>query len=277
VLNYRTVARQVGIEKMNSEVIKFAANYDLLIFCKANGISPETISKCSQITKTLWYMMDAKVHLEMDKTYFDMAAAARFNIVTTKEVADLLQSTGINNVTHILQGIDPKQFHPVDNVEKKYDVVFIGQKSKKRETIIGEIKAAGISVKCWGPGWSAEVYGEAFNRACAEGRILLAINNTDSSEDSFSDRMLRYMATGGCVVTEYSKGLEEHLEQTEGSLCKAYWPDKGESFGSLIKEILASPDAMKDMSKAGYEWVLEKHTWDKVSQKVLKIVAGGKI
>ena len=275
VFNYRTIASQIGIAQMNLEIVKFAASYDLVIFCKANAVTPLTIAECSRITKTLWFMMDAKIHLDMDKTYFDMARVSGFNIVTTKEVFDALNDAGIQNLHHIIQGVDPKQFHPVEGIEKKYDVVFIGQKTEKREKIINDILAAGMSTKCYGLGWSAisalwneGVYGEDFNIACAEGRILLAINNTDSDQDSFSDRILRYMATKGCVVTEYSKGLENYF----GLGKEVMWPSELNSFVEIIKYFLNHPTLIEKTAENGYQRVLRDYTWDKVSEKIINIV-----
>jgi len=268
VFNYRTIASQVGIAQMNLEIIKFAASYDLIIFCKGNSITPETIADCSRITRTLWFMMDAKIHLDMDKTYFDMARAAHFNVVTTKEVADALTAAGISNIHHIIQGVDPKQFHPVEGIEKKYDVVFIGQRTEKREKIMSELDIAGIFTKCYGPGWAENAYGEDFNKVCAMGKILLAINNTDSDQDSFSDRILRYMATGGFVITEYSKGLEKYfINEIELS-----WPHPGHKFTDHIKKFLDNPEAMERIANAGHAHVLKNYTWAKVAENIIDIV-----
>lgn len=268
VFNYRTIARQVGIAQMNLEIVKFAASYDLIIFCKGNSITPETIAACSRITRTLWYMMDSKQHLEMDTTYFGMARAAHFNVVTTKDVSDALTAAGVSNVHTIVQGVDPKQFHPVEGVEKKYDVVFIGQRTSKRDVIIGSLLDAGITVACYGPGWADTAYGEDFNNACAKGRILLAINNTDPDQDSFSDRVLRYMATGGFVVTEYSKGLEKYFtDEIELS-----WPHPGHDLSDHIKKFLGNPEAMKRIANAGHAHVLKNYTWAKVAENIMNIV-----
>jgi len=214
-------------------------------------------------------MMDAKIHLDMDKTYFDMARVSGFNIVTTKEVFDALNDAGIQNLHHIIQGVDPKQFHPVEGIEKKYDVVFIGQKTEKRLQVVAEILAAGITAKCYGPGWdTSEIYGEDFNIACAEGRILLAINNTDSDQNSFSDRILRYMATKGCVITEYSKGLENYFELGK----EVMWPSELNSFVEIIKYFLNHLTLIEKTAENGYQRVLRDYTWDKVSEKIINIV-----
>lgn len=271
VFNYRTVAAQAGIPKMNTEIVKFAANYDLIIFCKANGITPETIAACSRITRTLWYMMDGIRHLNHDKTYYDIARSTSFNVVTTRAVADALLEAGIQNVHHIIQGVDPKQFHPIEGIQKEHDVVFIGQKTEKREKIINKLLSTDISVKCYGPGWGEEAYGEHFNRACAEGRILLGINNSEPNYDNFSDRIIRYMATCGCVVTEYSKGLEKYFNSHETTMGELYWPVEEESFSDLIKLLLGRPSNIAATAEAGYQRVLKDYTWDAVAKKTISI------
>ena len=267
VFNYRTVAQEVGIHEMNIEIEKFADNFDLIIICKGNGIYPETIEMCGTKTKVCFYMMDALSHLDNDPTYYDMARASDFSVVTAAEVGVCLGAAQVENVHHIIQGIDPLQFRSIQN-EKICDIVFIGQATTKRIEILKGLSDQGISGRAYGPGFNAPgVYGEQFNQACSEGRILLAINNTDSDEDSFSDRILRYMATGGCVVTEYSKGLEKYFVNGK----HAAWPNKNEAMIDIIQHLLKHPKMMEQMATNGREYVLENHTWDKVAEKIIKI------
>jgi len=270
--NYRTVASKIGWEKTNQEIVKSSANYDLIIFCKCNGVTAKTITACGRNAKTCWYMMDAATHLKTDKEYYKMAGAADFSVVTAKAVYNELTEgeCRLPDIYHILQGIDPKEFHPFENVEKKYDVVFIGQKTTKREVALAAIEDAGYSVKEYGQGYEASVCGEAFNQACAEGRILLAINNTDSNEDSFSDRIMRYMANKGCVLTEYSKGLENYFTRNKEVLWFEAEYEMIENIDILIKD----SELREEIAASGYRKVLENHTWDKVAEKIIKIATG---
>ena len=271
VFNYRSVANEIGIHEMNAELEKFASNFDLIIICKGNGIYPETIALCSSKTNVCWYFMDALIHLENDPAYYDMARAADSSVVTTNEVLSALNAASICNVHHIIQGIDPLQFRPIKfNGEKICDIVFIGQATPKRMKILTELPMFGITGRAYGPGFNAQAYGEKFNTVCAEGRILLAINNTDSSEDSFSDRILRYMATDGCVVTEYSKGLEKYFVNGK----HLAWPVGNETLVDVIQKYLAHPKMRKQMANAGYQYVIENHTWDKIAEKIIKITEG---
>ena len=276
--NYRTVAKDIGWDKTNQEIVKFSAAYDLMIFCKANGVTADTIRLCGRNAITCWYMMDSIDHLEADSNYYKMAGAADFSVVTTKAMADALASDGkIKNpdVYHILQGVDPKEFYPVENIEKKYDIVFIGQKSEKRDYYLNMIEHNGYSVKAYGEGYNSPVYGHDFNIACSEGRILLAINNSDPRQDSFSDRIMRYMACKGCVLTEYSKGLENYFMKENEIACFKYFKIENE----LIKNIdiaIKSVEIRNEIATAGYETILSKHTWDKVAEQIIKIAMGEK-
>ena len=269
IFDYREVESQIGCIAMNQEIKKFCKDFDLIIFCKGSSICPRTIAHCSSITKTCWYMMDAKIHLDNNPAYYDMAKAATFNIVTTGKVASALKEKNINHTYHIFQGIDPEQFKPID-LEKINDVLFVGQATQKRNEIIESIIKAGIEVFCYGMGYGDELYGDSFNRACSSTKILLAINNTDPSEDSFSDRILRYLATKGCVVTEYSEGLEKYFRNGE----HIAWPIEGISFSDLIKTYLDHPKMREQMAERGYQHVLENYTWDNVAKKIVQIVEG---
>ena len=266
VFNYRTVASQIGWEKTNQEIIKFSEAYDLIIFCKANGITADTIRLCSRNAATCWYMMDSIDHLKASPEYRKMAGAASFSVVTTKAVYDYLANGEVRmpDIHHILQGIDPKEFHPVE-ADKKYDVVFIGQKSPKRDKYLDAIIAAGFTVKAYGQGYNKPVYGKDFNQACAEGRILLAINNSELTEDSFSDRMLRYMATKGCVLTEYSKGLNNYFHS------EIEWFKTERQLIEEIDMLLKNDTLRNSVTENGYKTVLANHTWDKVAEQIIKI------
>jgi len=269
VFNYRTVANEIGHDAMNKEIVKFAMNYDMIVFCKCNGVTAATIKECSQYAITVWYMMDALVHLQSDANYYDMAKAADINIVTTKAVHDELTNIhNLKNVYHVLQGVSPKEFHPIsEKIEKQYDVVFIGQRTKKRDKYIDIISKSGFTVKAHGPGYGDEVYGNDFNIACAKGRILLAINNTEPGLDGFSDRILRYMATGGCVLTEYSKGLEQYFSPSH-----LFWFKTEERLILALQDAMLNEAITQSVAQRGYQHVIDNYTWDKVVEQIFQIV-----
>ena len=126
-----------------------------------------------------------------------------------------------------------------------------------------------MPVKTYGNGYDGGyVTGEAFNKACAEGKICLAINNTSQDIDSFSDRILRYMATGACVLTEYSKGLENYFTNFKDIV----WFKNNESLNKCIVSIMENIETRNAIAESGYKKVLENYTWDRVAEKVLEAI-----
>jgi len=263
---YRTIAKQLGVEKRDAELIKLAQRNDMVVFCKGSDIDPEIYKECSKYAHTIFYMMDSIDHLKADTRFIEYAQECDMSVVTTNAMKDALISSGIEKpVYHVLQGIDPEEFYPVEVENKLYDFVFIGTKSPKRDEIINQIINSGYSVKTYGNGYEGGyVTGEAFNKACSEAKICLAINNTNSDIDSFSDRILRYMATGACVLTEYTKGLENYFEEGK----EIFWFKKEEDIKAKIGEVFKNYD-LKAIGLNAKKRVLENYTWDRVVQKTL--------
>lgn len=268
--NYRTVAREIGWDKTNQEIVKFSAAYDLIIFCKCNGVTADTIRMCGRNAITCLYFMDSIDHIKSDPNYYKMAGAADFSVVTTKAVYDVLADGEIKNpdIYHVLQGIDPKEFYPVEDIGKLYDVVFIGQRTAKRDIALMAVKNAGYSAKAYGQGYNNPVYGEDFNIACSESRILLAINNSSPDQDGFSDRIMRYMACKGCVLTEYSKGLNNYFHS------EIEWFKTERQMIEEISMLLKNDNLRNSVIENGYKTVLANHTWDKVAEQIIKIATG---
>lgn len=265
-LNYRTIAASEGMGQLEFAIIATSLEMDMMIFSKCNGISDKIIEEASNNCITVFHMVDAISHLQGPE-YYRKAQACHFSIVTTRAMKDALEVGGVTKpIYHIIQGIDPEEFYPVI-ADKKYDVVFIGTQSEKRDRILSKLIDWKYSVKAYGHGYDRVVKGEVFNRACCEGRICLAINNTDANIDSFSDRMLRYMATKSCVLAEYSEGLEHYFENGEHLV----WFRETDDVRQVIYILLKIENRRKRIAQSGYEKVIEQYTWDKVTKEIIQI------
>ena len=266
-LNYRTIAEQVGVEAMNLSIEDVANNFDLIIICKGDIVLPETIKKSRERGAIVcWYMMDSIDHINFRHEYLDLARCSDFSVVTSGAVKDLLEAHNIPNVYHILQGIDPREYHPVET-ETINDVVMIGQKTPWRDEIIKELRSHGIEVNACGPGYSDPIHGNDFNIACCRAKICLNINNTNQNIDSFSDRILRYMATRSCVVTLSSRNLNKYFKNDEVVI----W-DEGKNIVGIIKDLLVDTKKREAIAQKGYEKVINNYTWDHVARQIINII-----
>jgi len=77
------------------------------------------------------------------------------------------------------------------------------------------------------------------------------------------------MATGGCVVTEYSKGLEKYFVNGK----HLAWPVGEETLADVIQNLVKHPKMMEQMAEYGYQYVLENHTWDSVAKQIIEIAS----
>jgi hypothetical protein len=252
VVNYRTVAGKYGIDAMDHQIIELSKRVDLIIFCKCNGVKPEILRECDKHATTCWYMMDAVTHLG-DKNYFEFGNICDFSVVTTSAMRIALIDGGVTKpIYHLIQGISPDEYHPTNVPEKTCDVVFIGTKSAKRDTILDSIEHWGYSVKRYGHGYGGVVKGEEFNTACSEGRICIAINNTDSSIRS-------------CVISEYSKGMRNYF--TPGN--HLFWFDDLSYLQHLLKTLVPAKKERERVASNGYRKVLSIYTWDHVASDII--------
>lgn len=274
-LSYRTGIQTLGSEKTSEAIVELSSRVDLMIFCKGNGIISETMRKCSENTTTCWYMMDACSHLKdpvFGGDYVEFANICEFSVVTYISMKESLEAAGVTRpIYHMIQGIDPSEFHPVEGIEKIYDVGFIGIQTEKRDAILDAIHAAGFTYHAWGQGYAdGAVTGEDFNRACAQCRIMIATNNTDPKLDGFSDRIVRYMATGACVLSEATKNIGTYFKQGTFSV-----------FNSTEEAVAKATILLRDFDDkirsergaAARQHVVDNYTWGHVVDGILDIAA----
>lgn len=265
IMPYRQAVQQIGVAEANQDIINNAHNYDLIIFCKNNGADPHVIRECSKRGAiTLWYMMDSIDHVKNNPVYYQVAEAADICVVTSGAMKHALLEYNKNIIVHhVLQGVDEKRYFPIknDDIEKPIDFLFIGLKSERRERILNTIRGFGFKVEAHGPGYDGYVNADNFNRLCSMAKVCLAINNTDPSIDSFSDRILRYLSCGAFVWAEASKDLHKYIDDKfvpsflEENLDVGY-----------LEWILKCSASCKIN---GRDLILQNHTWSHVAEKMI--------
>jgi len=146
-------------------------------------------------------------------------------------------------------------------------VVFIGSETARRTEIVTAIRSWGHTVHTYGPGWDRPpVHGWQFSLACASAKVCLAMSNSDPDVNSFSDRVLRYLSTGSCVLTEYTAGLEEHFEARKHLV----WFDDITGIKKPLETLLqVGAPARETIARRGHEHFLENFTWHHAAKKVL--------
>ena len=148
------------------------------------------------------------------------------------------------------------------NIEKKYDVGFIGNKYGYREELVNRLIASGINVEARGTGWSAgRIKLEDNNKFFNECKIILGIGTVGHCKDFYTQKLRDFDATlsGGVYVTHNNKDLQElFVEDEDIILC-----DNISDYILKIKSILDNEEKRTKISIQAYNKASENHTYEK--------------
>jgi len=269
-INYRTVIVTKGMEFFENLVLYTMQTYHpiLTIFCKCNGVNPDLVAKCRKFSITYLHNPDPQPTIERCPEVIEHAKNAHFSSCTAKDMVEWFESKGVKNCYHIIQGVDPYIFKPVEpNNEYKADISFIGTKTPERDKYKKALEDEGLNVKFYGQGYGKEVVEEDFAKVCASSKFMLSINTYNNLHlEYFSNRLARYLACGVCTL---------HLDET-GSLNKYFEDYKDIIYFSdelsLMNALLFTKE--EDIGKiaiSGREKVLQGFTWDHKVRDILRI------
>lgn len=269
-INYRTVITNHGMEFFENLVLHTMVTYKpiITIFCKCNGINPELVTKCRSISITYLHNPDPRPTIEQCPEVIEHAKNAHFSSCTAKDMVEWFESEGVKNCYHIIQGVDPHIFKPVEQLYKyRADISFIGTKTKERDHYKELLENEGFKVRFYGYGYGNEVVEEEFASVCSSSKFMLSLNTYNNLHtEYFSNRLMRYLACGVCTV---------HLDET-GTLNKYFEDYKDIIYFSddvsLMNALLFTKN--EDIGKiafSGRERVLKEHTWDHKIRDILRI------
>lgn len=223
----------------------------------------KNLSNNYSIKTILWLFDD-------DKRYLQTSTLARnvTKVVTTIKHRHILRiKDGLNS--HLSQFGVNHYLYKDYNMDKVYDVVFVGQKYGDRENYINFIKNQGIQVVAFGEGWSSERVTqtqmiEIFNKA----KIVLNFSSSEGNlggDKYIKGRISEVMATGAFLLTEdceeladyFNIGVELDFFKTREEMIKK------------IKFYLANEEKRKMIAHSGKIKVLKEYTYEKLFTKFL--------
>jgi glycosyltransferase involved in cell wall biosynthesis len=263
----RSLYFNVGyIKKLNARLENEieVKKYDLLLFCKADLIDYRKIEKYNCYSKTWYYFMDPLIEARRINM-FSYARRCIFASSTSGAVILEGKKRGIK-IELLGQGIDPDIFNAKTKVVKKYDVVFAGSKTPERIKTIDYLKRGGIDIYCCGVGWSNHPkYMSELSELYRQARIVM---NLCREEESFSIRVYQAMASGSCIISDYSPLLKEYFERGRD----LDWAKNSDEWLSKIKFYLENDEARELVANAGFAHVQEHFNWRSVMKKMDQII-----
>lgn len=197
--NYRVVESVIGRRRRDDLLLKSVVKlkYDLVIFAKCNGISNDIIRKITEISKTCLWFMDPLVTYN-NPEFLEKTKVCSFFICDKKNVLALAKEINKRSIA-ICEGFDSLVDIQHD-VEKEYDVSFIGNLYGDRKRVLGEI-SRGVIVKsnAFGPNHSIEV---------SKSKINLNLCTSLGA----SDRVYKVLGAGGFLISDDWIGRSDYLE-----------------------------------------------------------------
>jgi hypothetical protein len=192
--------------------------------------------------------------------------------------ADALEKYRVEGALPLYQpeGANPEVHRPRD-LEKAFDVSFVGQRYGNRPEIVRRLGEAGISVAAFGPGWpGGPLSTEEMVRTYSRSRINLGFGGVDGYAGAYclKGRDFEIPMSGGLYLTEHHPELERVYALGKEIVTYRDFAD----LVAKVRHLLSHPEEAEAIRRAGFERARRDHTWESRFARVfnlLGLLAGG--
>lgn len=260
-----------GKEILNTKFLEVIGKEkpDYIIFGhRYNEIEIETmkkIKKFSPNTKTIILHGDDDFRFDDWGRYY----ALFFDyIITLKKETGIYTKDNLNNFVSI-QGVGTDFFKPM-NLEKKYDVTFIGTPIVDRYEYIKFLKESGVNIKLFGVGWQnyhdlkdiyeGPLYNEDYPKVINQSKINLNFSKTlykKGKSGQLKERVLEVPACGAFLLNEYTSMNLEFINKKK----EINFRNKEELL-KKIKYYLKHEEEREKLAKEVYKYIVKYHSWE---------------
>lgn len=223
--NYITSIEKYGRNVMNDMILKeFKRVEPDIVFSvlHTDEIKKEVIkqlSECSTITMN-WFCDD---HWRFDFYTKYWAPLFHYSITTSEDALKKYKDINYDNVILSQWAANPKYYKPYD-VNKDFDVTFIGKNYGLRPLIYRELKRNGINIECFGIGWANNERIAFIKKSIyfLYAKIIKILKSRGQELQLDSRKLLRefhnYVYTGGGIIKDRVLSAEEMIKMYSRSL-----------------------------------------------------------
>lgn len=222
-VNHRFIRRQIHTRTgifdfslrnywINQNLLQITDDYDpdAVIFFKGEFISVQVLEKLSENRNIYLFYPDTYKFRSLLKRIID-----HFKIVfTAANNTDFYHKLGAQKVVNVPWACDP-EFHRKMNVEKKYDVSFIGTAYPERRRIVHRLDHVEVFGDFWhglGKKSHTSVYGDDFVKTINQSSINLNLQTRISVEaDAPTMRTFEIAGCGGFQISDYMPSLKRYF------------------------------------------------------------------
>ena len=182
-----------------------------------------------------------------------------------------LRALGVQRLIYQMSGFSPRYHFPVARRRPRHDAVFVGGPGRRgqRASFLAQL-ADVVDIDVFGAGWDdhrdlhprlrthGPIDNGGYRKVCAQSRIVLGMNESNSTPGYFSNRTWLTLACRGFHLTHHVPGLERVFERGEHL---DWFSDVGEA-ARLIEHYLAAPDEeLERIATAGHRLALAQHQY----------------
>jgi len=251
--NYKDKAKKLGFAGRDADLVNLVRDrdFDLVLYSKCNLLSYDVFENIKQQTTTAMWFMDPL------QTY-DMEMKERTKLVDyfyCDKNNVLCEALKINPNSHrVCEGYDENVDRPIENVNKSYDVSFIGGLYGHRITQISSMRHPVKII--------TNAYGKEHAHSVAKSRINLNLCTTRGA----SDRVYKVMAAGGFLITDDWDGREDDF--VDGKDLVVF--ENIEDLDQKIDYYLSNPVISDKIARSGQRTV-QKFTRLNWAQEILSL------
>lgn len=158
-----------------------------------------------------------------------------------------LRQLGISQIGMLEFSFHPALiFEPRDLIDMStYDVLFIGQPCQRRNLILNQFRAAGISVRL-----ESKVFGPEKASLIRNAKIILNLHFYVNPAILETERLALLLANRKCVVSETSSEIEVDQEYSSAVVFES----KPENLIQRCKELLENDNLRQEQELAAFKW-----------------------
>lgn len=192
---------------------------------------------------------------------------------------------GLPNVIYVQWACNPKNFYPLPDRVKSYDVTFIGAPYGKRTEYIRFLVENGLSVRVFGKGWNKvkdlkSCWGgyltkqemlEVISASKINLNFLWTSRNPDCT--TIKGRSLELAACKAFQISNYTTEFENYgfIDGTN----IATFGSKEEMLDKVIYYLKNEHEGRR-IADSSYDFVLKEHTWEKRFKEIFGVIQKGK-
>ena len=236
--NYRSRASVLGERGRDKELINLIMDrsFDLVVYSKCNRVSLRVFQESRKYSKTCLWFMDPLItydeEMQQKTSLVDYFCCDKQNVLQEAKKYN-------NNSFHVCEGFDEDIDKPHIDIEKVYEVSFIGNLYGDRVEKIASIKRP------------IEIITGAFGREHSKKVSESMINLNFCTSNGASDRVYKILAAGGFLLTEDWHGREELFKDGKDLVIFKNMQDLKQKIDFFIKR----PEDRKRVANSGLETV----------------------